>query len=146
MDNFLENVKTAMKNAGKSISDKTQKMTANAKLCVEINGAKTNMENAFAELGKKYYGISGGSPDPELAELCSKIDSYKKLISEKEIELKKIKGERICCECGKTISDKSAMFCPFCGAKMEACSEGQPSEKGNGDRPNGKSDENGSAE
>lgn len=119
MESFFENIKTAIKKAGRTVSDKTREVTQSAKLSAEINGAKANMENAFAELGKKYYSISGSSPDPELAELCSKIDGFKKVIAEKELELKKVKGERICHECGKTVTDKTAVFCPFCGMKME---------------------------
>ena len=46
-----------MKNVGTGISDKTREMTKNAKLAAEINGAKSNMEYTFAEIGKKYYAI-----------------------------------------------------------------------------------------
>ncbi len=130
MESFFENIKTAVKKAGRTVSDKTREVTKSAKLSAEINGAKANMENAFAELGKKYYSISGSSPDPELAELCSKIDGFKKVIAEKELELKKVKGERICHECGKTVTDKTAAFCPFCGMKMEeSAGEGQANDQ-----------------
>lgn len=119
MGNFFENFKTTMKNVGTGISDKTREMTKNAKLSAEINGAKSNMENTFAEIGKKYYAMNASAPAAELAELCAKIDEYKKQINEKELEIKKNRGERICCECGKTVTDKTAAFCPFCGTKME---------------------------
>ena len=89
MESFFENIKTAVKKAGRTVSDKAREVTQSAKLSAEINGAKANMENAFAELGKKYYSISGSNPDPELAELCSKIDGFKKVIAEKELELKR---------------------------------------------------------
>ena len=130
MESFFENIKTAVKKAGRTVSDKAREVTQSAKLSAEINGAKANMENAFAELGKKYYSISGSNPDPELAELCSKIDGFKKAIAEKELELKKVKGERICHECGKTVTDKTAAFCPFCGMKMEGgAGEGQANDQ-----------------
>lgn len=130
MESFFENIKTAVKKAGRTVSDKAREVTQSAKLSAEINGAKANMENAFAELGKKYYSISGSNPDPELAELCSKIDGFKKAIAEKEFELKKVKGERICHECGKTVTDKTAAFCPFCGMKMEEdAGEGQANDQ-----------------
>lgn len=130
MESFFENIKTAVKKAGRTVSDKAREVTQSAKLSAEINGAKANMENAFAELGKKYYSISGSNPDPELAELCSKIDDFKKAIAEKELELKKVKGERICHECGKTVTDKTAAFCPFCGMKMEeGAGEGQANDQ-----------------
>lgn len=130
MESFFENIKTAVKKAGRTVSDKAREVTQSAKLSAEINGAKANMENAFADLGKKYYSISGSNPDPELAELCSKIDGFKKAIAEKELELKKVKGERICHECGKTVTDKTAAFCPFCGMKMEGgAGEGQANDQ-----------------
>ena len=84
------------------------------KLPSELEGVSCGVS-----VGKKYYAMNASAPAAELAELCAKIDEYKKQINEKELEIKKNRGERICCECGKTVTDKTAAFCPFCGTKME---------------------------
>ena len=74
-----------------------------------ISGCHANISGTESDRMVEYTVICGDEIPEE----------FKKQINEKELEIKKNRGERICCECGKTVTDKTAAFCPFCGTKME---------------------------
>lgn len=126
MASFFDNVKNKVSEAGKSAAKMTKEIADTAKLKAEINGAKSTIENAYSDIGKLYYEQKKNAPDEGYAELIAKISEASALIEKKEQEIRDIKGEVICPQCGKCVNGKNIVFCPACGARLR---DEQPEEE-----------------
>lgn len=126
MASFFDNVKNKVSAAGKSAAKMTKEIADTAKLKAEINGAKSTVENTYSDIGKLYYEQKKDVPDEGYAELVAKISEALALIEKKEQEIREIRGEIICPQCGKHVTDKNISFCPACGARVR---DEQPEEE-----------------
>lgn len=91
--NALGTVADKTKNiAGKAI-DKAKDAAQAAKLNIEINNEKNNIEKAYIEIGKLYYETKKDDPDGFFIQLCDEITLAKERIETLSRQLTELKSD-----------------------------------------------------
>jgi len=72
---------------------------------------------ARLQLADTYMELYGASPHEGMAEAVGRLNSAKEEISEIEISLARLRGQRVCIACGEKAAS-GMHFCPSCGAKL----------------------------
>ena len=75
------------------------------------------MVKLYNELGRKYFERTKENPDSEFENIFNEIKTCKNRIAEYTETLNRLKGIKICVECGAQINIR-APFCSVCGAKQ----------------------------
>lgn len=79
--------------------DKAKDVSRIAKLNIELNSEKTNMEKTYAEIGKLYYETRKDNPDGFFVQLCDDIALAKENIEKIQDEIAYLKeASPDCCE------------------------------------------------
>ena len=73
-------------------ADKTKDAARIAKLTVDINSEKGNLERAYLELGKAFYEESKDTAEGLVAQLCAEVGSAADKIKAMQAELEELKG------------------------------------------------------
>ncbi len=78
--------------AATAAADKTKDVARIAKLTVDLNTEKGNLEKAYLELGKAFYEESKDSAEGLIAQLCAEVGSVAEKIKTMQTELEELKG------------------------------------------------------
>ena len=107
---------------GKKTSEKTAKITREAKLKYKISENKSKVKDLYTEIGKKVYEKHIREENivikDFIQEECEKIDTFSKEIEDARKEILVLNNKKICEKCFAEI-DKNSNFCPKCGEKQK---------------------------
>lgn len=73
------------------VASKAKDVSRLAKLNMELNSEKTNMEKTYAEIGKLYYETRKNNPDGFFVQLCDDISLAKENIERIQDEIASLK-------------------------------------------------------
>ena len=117
---FMDKLGGFAKNIGEKTSDALETTKYSAKIALEKNAVKDELE----QIGKFYYEqyAEGAEVAPEVLELCKKAKEHFDMIAQYEEEKERIKTENVpapkqCPVCGIDLAP-DAKFCPACGEKL----------------------------
>ncbi|NWL90398.1 zinc ribbon domain-containing protein [Paenibacillus sp. 79R4] len=116
----------------RKIKDSAGKMSDRAQNVVEIGRLNTQISNIEREMGLYYqkmgevfyegYRIKDMSEaEKEMLELAKTCDLLVEERDEIRLKIAELKNERLCGACSKSIA-QDALFCPYCGSKLEKSS------------------------
>lgn len=118
---FMDKLGDLAKNIGEKTSDAFETTKYSAKIALEKNAVKDELE----QIGKFYYDLyaQGGEVAPEVLELCQKAKEHFEMIAQYEEEKERIKADNApapkqCPICGINLAP-DAKFCPACGEKLD---------------------------
>ena len=97
------------------VSDKAGEVVEMGKLTARIYREEDEVKALKKKIGEICFGKfrAGDELDPEIEQLCIKIDKHKASIAENQRRLNRMKtGDR------KTVDPAADGFCPFCGEKL----------------------------
>lgn len=105
----------------KTAAEKTGKLANETKLKIKISDYKSKISEVYTEIGKKVYQKYQLNGDfdikSHIKEELERIDELNSQIRDCEAEILKLSDMRQCVKCKNTI-DKTAKFCPACGAEQ----------------------------
>ena len=122
---FLDDVGKKITSAGREAMDMAKDLADTAKLNSEISEQAKRIENAYSEIGKKFFELHAGDHEADFDEQFGVIFTAKARIAELEKKKEEIKGNsgtkaatgKFCPSCGQPV-DEGAAFCKNCGAKI----------------------------
>lgn len=97
------------------VTDKAGEVVEMGKLTAKIHSEADEVSKLKKQIGEICFGKfrSGDELDPEIEQLCVKIEKYKRSIAENQKKLNRMKNS------GRQTADSAADgFCPFCGEKL----------------------------
>lgn len=104
-----------------SAAEKTTKLAGETKLRLKINDCKSKIKEQYENIGKIVYQhyVLDGNIDikDEIAEQLEKISGLTDEIEDYERQILESKNMKQCENCKNTI-ERSAKFCPECGAEQ----------------------------
>lgn len=116
---FFDKIGEKATQAYKVTADKTVKLTKETKLKLKMNELKSQINDLYAEIGKKVYEkhLIDEPIDikKELEEECTKIDVLSNQIESNLKDCLELKDKKQCENCA-TQFNKNYKFCPECGA------------------------------
>ena len=136
MASFFSDLGKTFQNAAKSIQKMTSDGVEATKLNSELRALRDERSKLFASLGEAYYATRGKEGSAEQLDLLvRRIDELEERTQAVRAELDALDNKQRCPGCNVAV-DKSAKFCPSCGAKMpEAAPSEQEVEDNAGDAP-----------
>ena len=102
----------------KDIKGKLEEQQAIARLKAQKAEAENQIRNTYTAIGEMYYQQHKDDAENSMESQFQLIAQAEERIAQYEQQLKAIKNENICPNCGAAIS-KEALFCPNCGTKVE---------------------------
>ena len=119
---FFDKLGKKASEAYKITADKTGKIAKETKLKFKIGELRTQINDIYEEIGKKVYEKHVREEEisikKDLEEQCTKIDVLSDEIEQLLKECLELKDKKQCPKCYKEL-EKSAKFCPNCGAKQD---------------------------
>ena len=112
------------------VGDKASELVEIGKLNLKLNQENASVESLQKQIGEICFGKfrSGDELDPEVEELCIKIEKHKRTMAETQRALSRMKASEddpidmaamgYCPYCGAALV-KNAAFCPQCGQKVK---------------------------
>jgi len=112
------------------VGDKANELVEVGKLNLKMNQENAAVESLQKQIGEIAFGKfrSGDELDPEIEDLCIKIEKHKRTMAETQRELNRKKASSddpidmaamgYCPYCGATLA-KNAAFCSQCGQKVK---------------------------
>ena len=97
------------------VSDKAGEVVEMGKLTAKIHSEADEVSKLKKQIGEICFGKyrAGDELDPEIEQLCIKIEKHKHNIAENQRKLNRMKtGDR------QTVDPAVDGFCPFCGEKL----------------------------
>ena len=97
------------------VGDKANELVEVGKLNLKLNQENAAVESLQKQIGEIAFGKfrSGDELDPEIEELCIKIEKHKRTMAETQRELNRCKAS------AEDPIDMAAMgYCPYCGASL----------------------------
>lgn len=105
----------------KGVSEKTNKLTKEAKLKMKMNDSKSKINDLYQEIGKKIYEKHTLKEEiniqKDLEEEITRIDVISAEIENCLNEIRLLKDKKQCIKCFAEI-EKDAKFCVHCGAEQ----------------------------
>lgn len=105
----------------KGAAEKTSKLAKETKLKMKISDNKSKIDELYKEIGKKVYQKHVSKDEncikDQIAEELLKIDNLSSEIDSYHDQILELSNEKVCVNC-KEPMDKSAKFCPKCGAEQ----------------------------
>lgn len=105
----------------KGVSEKTNKLTKEAKLKMKMNESKSKINDLYQEIGKKIYEKHTLKEEiniqKDLEEEITRIDVLSAEIENCLNEIRLLKDKKQCIKCFSEI-EKDAKFCVHCGAEQ----------------------------
>ena len=118
---FFEKLGKKASETFNSAAEKTNKIASDTKLKIKINDCKGKIDDLYKEIGKKVYEkyVLDGNMDIKdvVNDQLSKITEFAEKIENYEKERLELSDMKQCVNCKNTI-EKSAKFCPECGAEQ----------------------------
>ncbi len=116
---MFEKITQTIKNTGEAVGTKAKQGSELAKSSIRISNEEKNLNDIYAEIGKRYYDNNSENPCcDEMKELCDKAAEKIALITELKRQVRALKGVIICTNCGAEVPDEND-FCGKCGTKLE---------------------------
>lgn len=117
----------------RKIKDSAGKMSDRAQNVVEIGRLNTQISNIEREMGLYYQKMGEvfyegyrlkdmSAAEKEMLELAKTCELLVEERDEIRLKIAELKNERLCSSCGKSIA-QDALFCPYCGSKLEKSSQ-----------------------
>ncbi len=112
------------------VGDKANELVEVGKLNLKMNQENAAVESLQKQIGEIAFGKfrSGDELDPEIEDLCIKIEKHKRTMAETQRELNRKKASSddpidmaamgYCPYCGASLA-KNAAFCSQCGQKVK---------------------------
>lgn len=126
--NFFQRIKDG---AGK-VTDRAQNAVEIGRLNTQIANIEREMDLYFQRMGEVFYeGYTRkdmSNAEKEMLELAKTCDLLSEERSEVRAKIAELKNERLCVSCGKAVAE-DALFCQYCGHKLEKSKEARPSRK-----------------
>lgn len=115
---IIENIKDTITKTGKSAVKKTKDLAGIAKLTAEIEETESLLEDAYADIGKKYCSIHDKDiADEHFSVNIATVNTLQEHIKELKIQRLNLRGKVICEGCSNSVSDEFS-YCPHCGQKL----------------------------
>ena len=114
---FFDQLTESVSKFTKDIGNKAQEITDTAKLNSKINDANSTIKNTYTAIGEAYYKMHKDDENIEMEEQFQIIRDALETVDECRRQIQKIKGVRICPNCGAEVT-KGAVFCQSCGTKV----------------------------
>ncbi len=99
------------------VTSKTKDVINITNLTKQINSEEKRLEKIYSQIGKNFYEAHKSAYINEYSKLFDEIKNTNELIDKLELEVRKIKGLKICEFCKEEIPAEGT-YCPHCGAKM----------------------------
>ena len=121
---FFDKLGKEARKTYKYTTEKTSKLAKEAKLKMQMNEHKGEIEDLYLEIGKKMYEhhINGKELDIDieavLEEYCIQIDELCDLIEDERKEILTLKDKKQCPNCFCEI-DLNCNYCPNCGNEQK---------------------------
>ena len=103
---------------GKEFVSTVKDMTDTGSTKIKINELERQIEKIYAIIGKKYVSINANNPDDEFSSEIKEINSLRDKILVLKKQINDINNITICPSCNNEC-DKSSVFCPHCGSKLD---------------------------
>lgn len=136
---FLQRIK---KGAGKA-TEKAQNAVEISKLNNQISNIEREMGIYFQRMGQVFYegyrDSDMSKAEKEMMDLAKTCDLLNEEKDEVRLKIAALRNERLCV-CGKVVPEE-AVFCPFCGKKLENQEQGAPARKPAGETESAASEE-----
>ena len=104
-----------------SAAEKTNKIASETKIKLKINDCKSKIKDLYQDIGKVVYQkfVLDGNLEvkEDIEEQLSKISEYTNQIEEYEKQILELSDLKQCENCKNKI-ERSAKFCPECGAEQ----------------------------
>ncbi len=123
---FLDDVGKKITSAGREAIDKAKDLADTAKLNSEISKQTKSIENAYSEIGRKFFELHAGDHEAAFDEQFGIIFTAKARIAELEKKKEEIKSSSVnksaetgkyCPSCGQPV-DEGSVFCKNCGTRL----------------------------
>lgn len=118
---FFEKLGKKASETYRSAAEKTNKVASETKLKMKIGDCNSQIKDLYKEIGKKVYekiAVNGKSEETEfIKEELSKIEELKEEIRVYQHQILELSDMKLCVNC-QTKMDKSAKYCPSCGAEQ----------------------------
>ena len=115
---FLNDLGGKIKNAGQSIASSTKNFADVTKLKKNISDYDKQITELYTIIGKSYYEHHKDDTDAEDKDSILKINSLVEQVDNLKQQIREIEGFKKCPNCGGDVS-ATALFCNYCGSKME---------------------------
>lgn len=133
---FFDKLGDTLVNAGRDVSQKAKDLSGTAKLNMDIKSREDFIQKQYAEIGRLYYEAHRGEADAEFVQQMAIVTEAYDAIARMREEILKIKGARVCPNCGAPVED-TAGFCGKCGTALNhMASGGAPGMQQGGGTPN----------
>ena len=115
---FFNDLGKKFSNMARSVSEKTKESVETTRISGDLRGAKSQLEQLYAEYGKACYDIHMGAGNPAVADkLCESIQALLARIEKLNAQRDELKAIRRCPNCG-SVQSREARFCANCGKRM----------------------------
>ena len=124
---FMDKVLDTARSAASAASEKAGEVYEIGKLKLQLSGLNSDLEKAYAQLGRlEYDARKNGSDNSLLLDACvTELDSLHADIDSLIAEISAVTGEKTCPHCGESVA-VGAAYCYKCGAKMDAEPAAEP--------------------
>ncbi len=114
---FFEDLGKKISQTSQGVMQKTKDTAEIMKLSSMISDYEKGIENLQTQLGKKYFELHQDSCESELQDMVNQIKDLLLKINECAEQKRKLKGEKLCPNCGKEVA-AGTIFCGSCGTKI----------------------------
>lgn len=120
MDNIFDQITQEAKKAGDFISEKAVLVKDYAIATWNAAEIRNKIDQLYKEIGKAIYEAHAtGAENAEIVdEKIEELSGLKDALKEKESAKQTIRNRKVCPACGKALM-KDAVFCSYCGTKLE---------------------------
>ena len=122
---LLEDIGKKITETGQGAVRGAKNLSETVRLNSLISDEKNKINNNYSQMGKYYYENHPEDMPEPFKEGCSLIDESFRKIAEYEEEIKNVKSDRLCANCGAEV-DLNATQCPKCGAQLAPVAQEQP--------------------
>lgn len=122
---FFDKLGDTLVNAGKDVSKKAKDLSGTAKLNMDIKSKEDFIQKQYTEIGRLYYEAHREEADAEFAPQMAIVTEAYDAIAKMRDEVLKLKGARVCPNCGSPVAD-TASFCGKCGTAIPNMGSGAP--------------------
>ena len=118
---FMDKVLDTARSAANAASEKAGEVYEIGKLKLQLSGLNSDLEKAYAQLGRlEYDAKKNGNDNSLLIDACiTELDSLHEDIDSLIAEISAATGEKTSPHCGESVAAE-AVYCSKCGAKMDA--------------------------
>lgn len=113
---FFDSVKETVSNTSREVGNKAKELAEVTKLKNAISAEERKIKEEYEKIGRLYVENFGANADSMFADSISKIETSKRIVEQKQLELNQVKNVKICPNCGAAIDEGSA-FCSKCGSR-----------------------------